>query len=54
MRLNSAHAIRPFVGLAVFSVPFLLGVEQVASYKSHWTDVIAGWILGGAIATYLV
>ncbi|XP_071487563.1 phospholipid phosphatase-related protein type 1-like [Diadema antillarum] len=54
MRLNSAHAIRPFVGLAVFSVPFLLGVEQVASYKSHWTDVIAGWILGGAIAAYLI
>lgn len=54
MKLNSAHTLRPFVGLSCLSVPYLLGMQQIAFHKAHWIDVIAGWILGGAVAAYLI
>ncbi|CDQ71000.1 unnamed protein product [Oncorhynchus mykiss] len=33
---------------------FLTGLNRVAEYRNHWSDVIAGFIIGVAIATFLV
>ncbi|XP_041475035.1 phospholipid phosphatase-related protein type 5-like isoform X1 [Lytechinus variegatus] len=54
MKLNSAHTLRPFAGLCFIAVPYLLGMQQIAAHRAHWSDVIGGWILGAVVAFYLI
>uniref|UniRef100_A0ACB8F3D7 Phospholipid phosphatase- protein type 5 n=1 Tax=Sphaerodactylus townsendi TaxID=933632 RepID=A0ACB8F3D7_9SAUR len=35
-------------------VAFLTGINRVAEYRNHWSDVIAGFLVGISIAVFLV
>ncbi|KAM7378734.1 hypothetical protein PAMP_004337 [Pampus punctatissimus] len=44
----------PFLSLSLVSLAVLTGINRVAEYRNHWSDVIAGQAIGGAIAVFLV
>lgn len=44
----------PTLSLAVISLAIMVGVVRVVEYRNHWSDVLAGFVTGGAIATFLV
>ncbi|KAG7327093.1 hypothetical protein KOW79_010494 [Hemibagrus wyckioides] len=44
----------PILSLAVISLAVMVGVVRVAEYRNHWSDILAGFITGGAIAAFLV
>ncbi|KAF7647388.1 hypothetical protein LDENG_00173080 [Lucifuga dentata] len=45
---------KPVLSLGLVCLAFLTGLNRVAEYRNHWSDVIAGFIIGSAIATFLV
>nr|XP_015204766.1 PREDICTED: lipid phosphate phosphatase-related protein type 2 isoform X2 [Lepisosteus oculatus] len=45
---------KPTVCLTLLSLAVLVGVVRVAEYRNHWSDVLAGYLTGGAIAAFLV
>lgn len=45
---------KPTVCLMLMSMGVLVGVVRVAEYRNHWSDVLAGYLTGGAIAAFLV
>lgn len=44
----------PLVSLSLVSLALLTGINRVAEYRNHWSDVIAGQVTGAAIAVFLV
>lgn len=44
----------PLLSLSLVSLAVLTGINRVAEYRNHWSDVIAGQAIGGAIAVFLV
>ncbi|XP_028282958.1 phospholipid phosphatase-related protein type 5-like [Parambassis ranga] len=44
----------PLLSLSMVSLAVLTGINRVAEYRNHWSDVIAGQIIGAAIAVFLV
>lgn len=44
----------PVLSLSLVSLALLTGINRVAEYRNHWTDVIAGQAIGGAVAVFLV
>ncbi|XP_041738047.1 phospholipid phosphatase-related protein type 5-like isoform X2 [Coregonus clupeaformis] len=44
---------KPVLSLGLMCLAFLTGLNRVAEYRNHWSDVIAGFIIGVAIATFL-
>ncbi|XP_041659558.1 phospholipid phosphatase-related protein type 5-like [Cheilinus undulatus] len=44
----------PVFSLSLVGVAVLIGINRVAEYRNHWSDVIAGQTIGGAIAVFLV
>ncbi|XP_068427269.1 phospholipid phosphatase-related protein type 5-like [Clinocottus analis] len=44
----------PLLSLSLVSLALLTGINRVAEYRNHWSDVIAGQVIGGAIAVFLV
>lgn len=44
----------PTLSLAVISLAVMVGVVRVSEYRNHWSDILAGFITGGAIAMFLV
>uniref|UniRef100_A0A3Q0QX11 Phospholipid phosphatase related 5 n=1 Tax=Amphilophus citrinellus TaxID=61819 RepID=A0A3Q0QX11_AMPCI len=44
----------PLVSLSLVSLALLTGINRVAEYRNHWSDVIAGQATGAAIAVFLV
>ncbi|XP_034029365.1 phospholipid phosphatase-related protein type 5-like isoform X1 [Thalassophryne amazonica] len=45
---------KPVLSLGLVCLAFLTGLNRVAEYRNHWSDIIAGFIIGTAIATFLV
>ncbi|KAF5879916.1 phospholipid phosphatase-related protein type 5-like isoform X1, partial [Clarias magur] len=43
----------PTLSLAVISLAIMVGVVRVTEYRNHWSDVLAGFVTGGAIAMFL-
>uniref|UniRef100_A0A673B5W1 Phospholipid phosphatase related 5 n=1 Tax=Sphaeramia orbicularis TaxID=375764 RepID=A0A673B5W1_9TELE len=43
----------PLLSLSLVSLAMLTGFNRVAEYRNHWSDVIAGQTIGGAIAVFL-
>uniref|UniRef100_A0ACB8EMC3 Phospholipid phosphatase- protein type 2 n=1 Tax=Sphaerodactylus townsendi TaxID=933632 RepID=A0ACB8EMC3_9SAUR len=54
LRLKGSRLAKPFLCLALLCPAFLVGVVRVAEYRNHWSDVLAGFLTGGAIAVFLV
>lgn len=44
----------PLLSLSLVSLAVLTGINRVAEYRNHWSDVLAGQAIGGAIAVFLV
>uniref|UniRef100_A0A673B3H6 Phospholipid phosphatase related 5 n=1 Tax=Sphaeramia orbicularis TaxID=375764 RepID=A0A673B3H6_9TELE len=44
----------PLLSLSLVSLAMLTGFNRVAEYRNHWSDVIAGQTIGGAIAVFLL
>ncbi|XP_028567846.1 phospholipid phosphatase-related protein type 2 isoform X4 [Podarcis muralis] len=53
-RLKGSRLAKPSLCLALLCPAFLVGVVRVAEYRNHWSDVLAGFLTGGAIAAFLV
>ncbi|XP_034558651.1 phospholipid phosphatase-related protein type 5-like [Notolabrus celidotus] len=43
----------PLLSLSLVGLAMLTGINRVAEYRNHWSDVIAGQAIGGAIAVFL-
>ncbi|XP_071389650.1 phospholipid phosphatase-related protein type 5-like [Centroberyx affinis] len=51
---SGGRLTRPLLCLSLVSLAVLTGINRVAEYRNHWSDVIAGQATGGAIAVFLV
>ncbi|XP_067877500.1 phospholipid phosphatase-related protein type 2a isoform X2 [Heterodontus francisci] len=45
---------KPVLCLTLLCLTFLTGVVRVSEYRNHWTDVLVGFLTGGAVAVFLV
>ena len=54
VQAKGTRLAKPVVSLTLVCLAFLTGLNRVAEYRNHWADVIAGFVIGGAIATFLV
>ncbi|KAI4786311.1 hypothetical protein KUCAC02_037204, partial [Chaenocephalus aceratus] len=54
VQAKGSRLAKPVLSLGLVCLAFLTGLNRVAEYRNHWGDVIAGFIIGGAIATFLV
>ncbi|XP_070597800.1 phospholipid phosphatase-related protein type 2 isoform X8 [Erythrolamprus reginae] len=52
--LKGSRLAKPSLCLVLLGPAFLVGVVRVAEYRNHWSDVLAGFLTGGAIAIFLV
>ncbi|KAL6455776.1 hypothetical protein MHYP_G00356270 [Metynnis hypsauchen] len=53
-RTKGTRLMKPTLCLTLLSLALLVGVVRVAEYRNHWSDVLAGYATGGAIAAFLV
>ncbi|KAK1799251.1 hypothetical protein P4O66_007493 [Electrophorus voltai] len=53
-RTKGTRLTKPTVSLTLLCLAVLVGVVRVAEYRNHWSDVLAGYFTGGAIAVFLV
>ncbi|KAF3835893.1 hypothetical protein F7725_028451 [Dissostichus mawsoni] len=53
VQAKGTRLAKPVLSLGLVCLAFLTGLNRVAEYRNHWGDVIAGFIIGGAIATFL-
>ncbi|CAJ1068116.1 phospholipid phosphatase-related protein type 5-like [Xyrichtys novacula] len=44
----------PLLSLSLVGLAVLTGINRVAEYRNHWSDVIAGQAIGVAVALFLV
>ncbi|KAK5859408.1 hypothetical protein PBY51_020963 [Eleginops maclovinus] len=51
---SGGRLMGPLLSLSLVSAAVLTGINRVAEYRNHWSDVIAGQAIGGAIAVFLV
>ncbi|XP_068438069.1 phospholipid phosphatase-related protein type 5 isoform X4 [Clinocottus analis] len=54
VQAKGTRLAKPVLSLGLVCLAFLTGLNRVAEYRNHWSDVIAGFIIGTAIATFLV
>ncbi|XP_008436749.1 phospholipid phosphatase-related protein type 5 isoform X3 [Poecilia reticulata] len=54
VQAKGTRLAKPVMSLGFMCLAFLTGLNRVAEYRNHWSDVIAGFIIGMAIATFLV
>lgn len=44
----------PLLSFSLVCLAVLTGINRVAEYRNHWSDVIAGQAIGGAGSVFLV
>uniref|UniRef100_A0A8C3G7X2 Phospholipid phosphatase related 5b n=1 Tax=Cyclopterus lumpus TaxID=8103 RepID=A0A8C3G7X2_CYCLU len=54
VQAKGTRLAKPVLSLGLMCLAFLTGLNRVAEYRNHWSDVIAGFIIGTAIAAFLV
>ena len=54
MRSHSVRVLRPFLTLVFVLLALLGGLTEFSRCDSHWLDVVVGFVVGVAMATYLV
>ncbi|KAJ8409516.1 hypothetical protein AAFF_G00229170 [Aldrovandia affinis] len=54
VKTKGTRLAKPALSLGLMCLAFLTGMNRVVEYRNHWSDVIAGFIIGGAIATFMV
>uniref|UniRef100_A0A3Q2Z409 Phospholipid phosphatase-related protein type 5-like n=1 Tax=Hippocampus comes TaxID=109280 RepID=A0A3Q2Z409_HIPCM len=53
-RTKGTRLTKPTLCLVLLLLAVLVGVVRVTEHRNHWSDVLAGFITGGAIAAFLV
>lgn len=53
MKTKSSRLAKPVLCLGTLCTAFLTGLNRVSEYRNHCSDVIAGFILGTAVALFL-
>ncbi|XP_026169243.1 phospholipid phosphatase-related protein type 5-like [Mastacembelus armatus] len=51
---SGGRLMGPLLSLSLVTLAVLSGINRVAEYRNHWSDVIAGEAIGGASAVFLV
>ncbi|XP_073478791.1 phospholipid phosphatase-related protein type 2 isoform X1 [Aquarana catesbeiana] len=54
LKIKGSRLVKPSLCLALLSPSWLLCLLRVAEYRNHWRDVLAGTVVGSAIAVFLV
>ncbi|MCI4386071.1 phospholipid phosphatase-related protein type 5a [Pangasianodon hypophthalmus] len=54
VKSKGTRLAKPVVSLGLMCLAFLTGINRVVEYRNHWSDVIAGFIIGAAIAIFMV
>jgi len=54
LRTRSVRVLRPFLSLVFAMLSLLCGLVELALNHNTWYDLVVGWLLGGAMAMYLV
>ncbi|XP_069497635.1 phospholipid phosphatase-related protein type 5 [Ambystoma mexicanum] len=54
IKAKGTRLAKPVLCLGLMCSAFLTGVNRVAEYRNHWSDVIAGFLIGISIAVFLV
>lgn len=54
IRTKSSRLAKPVLCLGTLCSAFLTGLNRVSEYRNHCSDVLAGFILGSAVALFLV
>ncbi|XP_028942749.1 phospholipid phosphatase-related protein type 5-like, partial [Antrostomus carolinensis] len=54
VKARGTRLAKPVLCLSLMCLAFLTGINRVAEYRNHWSDVIAGFIIGISIAVFLV
>ncbi|KAI5628719.1 phospholipid phosphatase related 5a, partial [Silurus asotus] len=54
VKSKGTRLAKPVVSLGLLCLAFLTGINRVVEYRNHWSDVIAGFIIGSAIAVFMV
>lgn len=52
--LLDTQLLRPLIQILLFCMAFACGLSRISDYKHHWSDVLAGGILGCLVAYALV
>lgn len=52
--MKGTRLAKPLLSLGLVCLALLTGLNRVAEYRNHWSDVIAGFLIGSAIAAFLV
>ncbi|XP_053712496.1 phospholipid phosphatase-related protein type 5-like isoform X2 [Synchiropus splendidus] len=53
-RTKGTRLMKPTLCLVLLSLAVLVGVVRVTEHRNHWSDILAGFVTGGAIAAFLV
>ncbi|KAM9544000.1 phospholipid phosphatase-related protein type 5 isoform 4-T8 [Guaruba guarouba] len=54
VKARGTRLAKPVLCLGLMCMAFLTGINRVAEYRNHWSDVIAGFVIGISIAVFLV
>ncbi|XP_060744201.1 phospholipid phosphatase-related protein type 5a isoform X2 [Tachysurus vachellii] len=54
VKSKGTRLAKPVVSLGLMCLALLTGINRVVEYRNHWSDVIAGFIIGAAIAIFMV
>nr|XP_045222748.1 phospholipid phosphatase-related protein type 5 isoform X7 [Macaca fascicularis] len=54
IKAKGTRLAKPVLCLGLMCLAFLTGLNRVAEYRNHWSDVIAGFLVGISIAVFLV
>ena len=54
IRTKSSRLAKPVLCLVTLCSAFLTGLNRVSEYRNHCSDVLAGFVLGTAVALFLV
>lgn len=54
IKTKSSRLAKPVLCLGTLCLAFLTGLNRVSEHRNHCSDVVAGFILGSAIALFLV
>lgn len=51
---DSAKLLKPLLVFSFVMLAILAGLTRIIQFRNHPVDVYCGWLLGAAIAVYLV
>ncbi|XP_072918849.1 phospholipid phosphatase-related protein type 5a isoform X1 [Hemitrygon akajei] len=54
VKTTGTRLAKPLLCLGLMCLAFLTGINRVAEYRNHWSDVVAGFIIGTAVGVFLV